>query len=106
MVLKPFNFKLTIEKDSRGKHAAFGIIKTKAFRSRDIVVQHLDREQVKALAEYSEALGFNPYEGVVTADTYDVNSTPRLAIIVGKDKKKNISKIIFSGDEIDMGICK
>ncbi len=104
---KPINFKLSIEKDANGRYAASGIMKTKSFRSRDIFVQHLQPEQVRAMAEYTEAMsGVKTLKGVVTADTYDINSNPRLAVIVGKDKNKKIIEITFSTDEYGFGTCK
>lgn len=103
---KPYNLKFVIQKNLDNKLIATIDLKGERTVSLDIYKQSLSKSKVAAMAEYTEQMtGFNPYKGIVTAETFDIGPDNVLGVVVGLDAKKNISRILFTTAD-GMGECK
>lgn len=103
---KPYKLKFVIQKNLDNKLIATIDLKGDRTVSKDIYKQSLSKSKVAAMAEYTEQMtGFNPYKGIVTAETFDVGPDNILGVVVGLDARKNISRILFTTND-GMGECK
>lgn len=106
---KAFPLNLTIDKKGKDDYVVTGTLNGKTFRYTDIFVQNWGPRETKGFIELSDMYGGEGdiakkiYQGMVTADTYDVAG--QMSLIVSKDKNKKVNKIHFTIDD-QMGVCQ